>query len=307
MQYLKVAVLYGGKSGEREVSLASGENAAKLLAEAGFDIRKIDTAEDGFINQILEFRPDVAFIALHGKGGEDGSMQGLLELLDIPYTGSGVLSSALTMDKARSKLFYRDAGLNTADSTVIMSHDAYDRKRLIDTVGIPCVVKPVDEGSSLGVTIVADEARLDAAVKSGFEVSRRLLIERFIAGTEVTVGVLGNNEPYALPVIEIVPHGEFYDFNAKYAIGGSDHICPARISAALTARCQQYAEQAHKALGCRGVSRTDIIIDKQGQLWVIETNTIPGMTNTSLLPDAARTVGMSATDLYRSLITMALE
>jgi len=303
----RIAVLYGGTSGEREVSLVSGSIVADTLAAEGLEVERIDTGKPDFFERLVTFQPDIAFIALHGKGGEDGSIQGLLELLDIPYTGSGVLASALAMDKARSKVFYLAEGLNVPPSNNVDRDAPYSISALCEQIGLPCVVKPVREGSSLGVYIVHTADELEPAIEAAFKCSENLLVERFVAGMEVTVAVLGNNDASALPLIEIIPHAAFYDYEAKYADGGSEHVCPARLSAELTALCQEHAVLAHKALGCRGVSRTDFIIDVDDVPWVIETNTIPGMTGTSLLPHAAEETGMSLGELYRKLIEYGLE
>jgi D-alanine-D-alanine ligase len=302
-----VALLYGGISGEREISLKSGENAIKALREEGFNVVPIDTGQPDFIAKLMQAQADVAFICLHGKGGEDGTVQGLCEVARLPYTGSGILASALAMDKNRSKVFYRAAGLATPANIIVEKGRPLDQEQIVAQIGIPNVVKPVSDGSSLGVSIVHDAAGLNQALEKGFAVSDELMIEQFIAGTELTVAVLGNRETQALPPIEIVPINEFYDFESKYADGGSEHICPARVSEQATETCKQAALKAHAALGCRGVSRTDMILDSQGLPWIIETNTIPGMTGTSLLPHAADAVGIGLGELYCKLIDYAFE
>jgi D-alanine-D-alanine ligase len=297
----RIALLAGGTSGEREVSLRSGKNVAHALREAGHDVVELDPIDHAFIPALVEYGPDVAFLALHGRDGEDGSIQGLLELLRIPYTGSGVLASALAMDKLRSKVFYKQAGVQTPECVCIAPGPAglTDAQGFIGRYGLPCVVKPANEGSSLGVSIVHDALDLPAALDKGFAAGSPLLVERFIAGTEVTVPVIGLDELTALPVIEIVPNlTEFYDYESKYAVGGSDHIIPARLPASQLTHVQDQALAAHRALGLSGVSRSDFIVDALGTAWIMETNSIPGMTSTSLLPDAARHVGIAASDLY---------
>jgi D-alanine-D-alanine ligase len=305
-----VALLYGGTSGEREVSIASGSGVRKALEEEGFAVAFIDTREPSFIDTLREARPDVAFIALHGTGGEDGCIQGLLETLGIPYTHSGVEASALAMDKRVSKILYQAHGLATASFSVVQKgrFDG-DTAPLVASVGLPCVVKPLCDGSSLGVSIPQTREQLSQALDEGFKVGDTLLVEAFIKGVEVTVPVLGNRpeELFALPVIEIVPKNEFYDYESKYAEGGSVHIIPARITESQATACQKAAVDAHEALGCAGVSRTDIIVAKDGTPWLIETNTIPGMTQTSLVPEDAKRAGLSAGELYRLLIHYALE
>lgn len=303
----KVALLAGGTSGEREISIASGNGAKAALEEAGFAVTWIDPAKRDDLKRLIEEPFDVAFLCLHGKMGEDGTVQGMLELLGIPYTCSGVLSSATAMDKAKSKVFYGLGGVPTPPSFTLKRDEAFDLEDLKRVIGIPCVVKPATEGSALGVEIVENETRLLDAINAAFEIDVQVLVETFVAGTEVTVAVIGNDQPHALPIIEIVPRGEFYDFDSKYAPGGSQHICPARLETDLTELIQDYAGRAHLALGCRGVSRSDFIIDASGKPWILETNTIPGMTATSLLPDAARAAGMSFPELCTVLIEYALE
>lgn len=305
----KVVLLKGGKSGEREISLKSGAACAEALREEGFDVVEIDLAADDALQQIVNAKPTVVFLALHGKYGEDGCVQGLCELLGVPYTGSGVLASALAMDKERAKVIYRAAGLKTAPWTVLHPEDKRDANLIIEELGEKVVVKAVHQGSSLGVFIVEGATELEMAIADAFEFDDTVLVEKYIQGTETTVAVLGNGELEALPVIEIVPQGDSttYDFTAKYAAGGSKHIIPARLDAPVTAACQEMALRAHRALGCRGVSRTDIFVDEAGECWAIETNTLPGMTSTSLLPDTAGTVGISFGALCRMLIELALE
>ena len=304
---IKVALLAGGASGERDISLASGEGARAALEEAGFTVSVFDPAEKSDLKALIDGEFDVAFICLHGRYGEDGTIQGLLEILGIPYIGSGVWASALAMDKVRAKVFYRHFDINTPVSATLYRGKPYDIDAIIDRVGFPCVAKPANEGSALGVHIVFNKAELQKAITEVFETDYELLVETYIKGTELTVSVIGNEEPKALPIIEIVPKNEFYDFESKYAPGGSEHICPARLSEEDTAKVKEIAVAAHKALTCRGVSRTDIIMDEQGVCWVLETNTVPGMTSTSLLPDAARAAGYSFPQLCVKLIEFALE
>ena len=303
----KVALLAGGTSGEREISIASGKGAKEALEEAGFPVTWIDPAEKEDLKKLIEEKFDVAFLCLHGKMGEDGTVQGMLELLGIPYTCSGVLASATAMDKAKSKVFYELAGIPTPKSCALKRDTPFKVEDVEKAVGIPCVVKPATEGSALGVEIVENADVLAAAIDRAFEIDDLVLVERFVLGEEVTVAVIGNENPESLPIIKIVPKGEFYDFDSKYAPGGSQHICPAPLKAELTAIIQDYAARAHNALGCSGVSRSDFIIDADEKPWILETNTIPGMTATSLLPDAAKAAGMSFPTLCTKLIQLALE
>lgn len=300
-----IALLAGGTSGEREVSLSSGENAAEALRSVGHQVSELDSADLGFVEELLRLKPDVVFLALHGRDGEDGHIQGLLEFLRLPYTGSGVLASALAMDKRRSKVFYQQAGIQTPESVVISQSmvGLQTAQEFISRHGLPCVVKPANEGSSLGISIVRDKAELPEALDKGFAVSQSLMVERYIAGTEITVPVIGNDELEALPVIEIIPIvSDFYDYEAKYADGGSDHKIPARLPDNMLAHAQNQAMAAHRALGCAGMSRSDFIVDALGTAWIIETNTIPGMTRTSLLPESAKHAGIPAGELYTRII-----
>ena len=307
-QDVRVTLLKGGISGEREISLVSGESCAKALREEGFPVVEVDTKDEDMIQQILDSKPDVVFIALHGKYGEDGCMQGLCELMQVPYTGPGVLASALAMDKVRTKVFYNANGLPTPPSVSIVKGEVYDLDAIRAEVGEKCLVKPAREGSTLGITLVNQASELEPAIQKAFESDDLVLVEHFISGTEITVAVLGNAEPEALPIIEIVPEvSEFYDFEAKYAAGGSTHVIPARIGDEATAQCQAYAVAAHKALGCTGVSRTDMFVEPDGKIWLIETNTIPGMTPTSLLPDTASRIGIEFGPLCKMLVELALE
>lgn len=306
-----VAVVYGGTSGEREVSLNSGACCAAGLKEAGFSATLIDSASRDDLKKLMSDEFDVAFLALHGKGGEDGSIQGFLETLGIPYTGSGILANAIAVNKPLAKEYYVSAGLRVASSMVVGKNDVLDDDdiaELIEAVGIPCVVKPATEGSSLGMTIVRDASDLRAGLATALAVDDEAMIEAFKEGTEFTVAVLGTDDPSALPVIQIVPNeDEFYNYHAKYAAGGSTHLCPAPISPALTEEVQNMAVAAHSVLGCRGISRSDFIMDEDGAFWILETNTLPGMTTTSLVPDAARVDGLEFPQLCAKLIEYALE
>lgn len=306
-----VAVVYGGTSGEREVSLNSGACCAEALKEAGFSAALIDSSSLDDLKKLMSGEFDVAFLALHGKGGEDGSIQGFLETVGIPYTGSGILANAIAVNKPLAKEYYAAAGLRVAASMAVGKNDVLDDEdieEIVESVGIPCVVKPSTEGSSLGMTIVRDASDLRAGLDAALAVDDEAMVEAFKAGTELTVAVLGTDEPFALPVIQIVPNqDEFYNYHAKYAQGGSTHLCPAPLSADLTEEVQNMAIAAHSVLGCRGISRSDFIMDEDGNFWILETNTLPGMTTTSLVPDAARVEGMEFPQLCTQLISYALD
>jgi len=305
--HTRVALLAGGISEEREISIASGKGAQEALEQAGFVVAVLDPAEKSDLKKLIDGPFDVAFLCLHGRCGEDGTMQGMLEVIGLPYTGPGVWSSATAMDKAKAKIYYEENGIPTPHSITL--HDQLEIpvedmwKRLGDCI----VVKPATEGSALGVTIVRTMDDMEKALEQAFILDHTVLAETYVAGTELTVAVIGNDDVRALPVIEIIPQSDFYDFESKYAPGGSQHICPARLDAETTRRVQDTAVAAHRALECEGVSRTDIILDDAGLCWVLETNTIPGMTATSLLPDAGRAAGIDFPELCTELIRLALE
>jgi len=303
----KVALISGGSGGEREVSLASGRGAQQALEAAGFPVTVFDPAEKEDLTALVEGDFDVAFITLHGKLGEGGPIQGLLEVVGIPYIGSDLWASALAIDKAKAKVFYGLAGIKTPKSVSLSRLDERPPAEILEEMGPRCVVKPSTEGSALGVCIVDSPESLAEAIEKALQLGKEVLVESYVAGTELTVAVLGNDEPYALPVIEIVPIHEFYDYESKYAPGGSKHLCPAPIDDKTTAEVQAAAVKAHKALGCAGVSRSDFIVDEAGDAWILETNTIPGMTETSLLPDAGRAAGIGFPELCRLLVEYALE
>ncbi|OUO92544.1 D-alanine--D-alanine ligase [Gordonibacter sp. An230] len=307
MARCRVALLAGGKSGEREVSLASGEGARKALVKAGYDVTVLDPSDKEDLKLLIEGPFDVAFLCLHGKYGEDGTVQGLLETIGLPYIGSGVWASALAMDKSKSKRFYHEEGIPTPPSVTLHAQDEYNAETLANELGPRCVVKPATEGSALGVNIVEGAEAIENAIQGVFEIDDEVLVERYIQGRELTVAVIGNRELTALPIIEIVAKNDFYDYESKYAPGGSQHICPAPLPDTTTSFVQELAVRAHRALSCSGVSRSDFILESDGSCWILETNTIPGMTETSLLPDAARAAGISFSDLCTKLVCYALE
>jgi len=302
-----VVVLLGGRSAEREVSLNTGAQVAAALEERGFRVTAVDTGTDDFIESVRDARPDMVFIALHGRGGEDGTIQGLLELLELPYVGSGVLASALAMNKVQSKHVYAAANLKSPDYEVVRRGEPYDVAAITASLGGKTVVKPANEGSSVGMTIVGTPAELPAALELAFQYDPVVLVERFEPGIEVTISVIGNDEPIALPTIEVVAEHEFYDYASKYTPGMSTHIIPARVSDEVQEECQRLAVEAHKALGCADISRSDTIVTPEGEVFLLETNTIPGMTKTSLVPDAGRAAGISFPELCERLVVMAAE
>jgi len=295
----KVAVLLGGLSAEREVSLVSGRDCAKALREEGFDVVEID-AKDDVSAQLEAAKPDVVFNALHGRWGEDGCVQGLLELLRIPYTHSGVLASALAMHKQRAKDVFAAAGIPVVNSVVADRREAGSR-HLMEP---PYVVKPVNEGSSVGVYIIRKgDNRPPAELGSDtWQLSDLMMVEEYVPGRELTVAVMGGK---ALAVTEIVPKTAFYDYEAKYASGGSEHVIPAKIPPAIAEKAMRLAEKAHEILGCRGVSRSDFRYDDSGtnhRLILLEVNTQPGMTPTSLVPEQAAFCGYGFGALVRWMV-----
>jgi D-alanine-D-alanine ligase len=294
----KVAVLHGGRSSEREVSLKTGAACAEALRAKGHEVALVDVGLD-VAERLRAEGAAVAFIALHGRFGEDGCIQGLLESLGIPYTGSGVLASALGMDKPLSKLLFREHGLLVAE-TVVIPRDRVASVEVADLpFGLPAVVKPGREGSSVGVQIVRDAGELRVACAEAARYQGEVLAERYLRGTEMCVAVLDGE---ALGDIEVVPSREFYDYTAKYTPGATQYFQPARIPAALAERVARAAEVAHRALGCSGVSRVDFIVTASGEPFVLEVNTLPGMTATSLVPKIAAGKGISFPDLCDRLL-----
>lgn len=308
-QKLRIALLAGGTSGEREVSLNGAAQVEKALSSDMYVVRRFDTASQ--LADIVAARDEIdfAFILLHGLQGEDGTMQGLLDLLGIPHQGSGVLGSAIAMDKNLAKELYRLDGLPVADWEIITPESARDGAGIAARLGLPLVVKPVREGSSLGMTIARTEAELLAGIEKALTHGRQVMVEKYIRGRELTAGVLGNDQLEALPLIEIVPGKEhaFFDYTAKYKPGASSEICPAPVSAAVTEKAQEYAIRAHRALRLRGYSRTDMMLDKDDNIYLLETNTIPGMTATSLLPQAAAKHGLDFPAFLARLIALGME
>jgi D-alanine-D-alanine ligase len=298
-----VAVLMGGWSPEREVSLSSGYECAKALTDRGYAVRVIDAGRDlPALLRALEPCPDVIFNALHGIGGEDGTIQGVFEMLRIPYTHSGVLASSMAMHKPTAKSIFRAVGLPVVDGVVAR----LDELALRDPIPAPFVVKPTNQGSSVGVRIVRVNDNSWREEVTGWCFGGELLVERFVPGRELTVAVMGDR---ALGVCEIVPRGSFYDYTAKYSVGGSDHLIPAPIPAEVHERALDIALRAHRALGCRGVTRADLRYDdtteELGGLYLLELNTQPGMTPTSLVPDIARHVGIEFDELVAWMVENA--
>jgi len=335
MKKIKIGLFFGGMSDERAVSLVTGKTIAEQLDLGKYEITPIEVAKEGdwllaspAVNQIYaslkvknrlagkklssgkDWRGlmDIAFLALHGPGGEDGTIQGALEMMQIPYTGSGVLASALAMDKSRTKKLVEQAGVRVLPELVISRLDYQKNKSLIlQKLKGSLVVKPGRLGSSIGVKIVTGKNQLESAVAAALKLDREILIEPYMPGRELTVPVIGNEQPKVLPAIEIVPweKAKFYDYDAKYKSGGSEHIIPAPVSGRLAEELYQMALVAHKTLGCRGVTRSDFIADEKGKCYFLEINTIPGMTPTSLVPQSAESAGIEFTQLLDRIIKLA--
>ena len=308
MKKLTIALLSGGISSEREVSLNSGNQVFEALDMGKYDVIRYDPKTD--LQKLVADaeRIDAALILLHGPYGEDGTVQGLFDLLDIPYQGSGVLGSAVAMNKLVAKQLYSQAGIPIPPYLVLNREDSLNTADVVARLGASLVIKPVAGGSSVGMSIIKSEDLLQDAVETAFKYDRSVLIERFIDGIELTGGVIGNDHPEGLPLIEIVPgeNFDFFDYEAKYTPGATQEICPARIDDALTAKAQTYAVAAHQALACKGYSRTDMILRGQ-DIYVLETNTIPGMTATSLFPQAAAAAGLPFGRLMDRLIELSIE
>ncbi len=307
MAKLRLALIAGGTSDERAVSLKGAAGVEKALDPEKYAVTRYDPATDLARIAADASRLDVAFILLHGVHGEDGTIQGFLDLLGIPYQGAGVLGSALAMDKNLAKIMYRLAGLPVAPWVMVEPGDLKHAGRITSQITLPCVVKPVRQGSSIGMTIVRQADQLLPALQLARRHDSEVMVEEYIKGRELTVGVLGNAEPQALPLVEIIPDSryDFFNYEAKYQPGASREICPAQVDEAVRLKAQDYAVRAHRALQLRGYSRTDMILAGD-ELYLLETNTIPGMTPTSLLPQAAAEAGLPFAALLDRLIELAL-
>lgn len=307
---MRIVVLAGGSSHEREVSLASGRNAVVALRKAGFgSVELMDPANPRVLTELADRRPDVVFLALHGKGGEDGTVQGALEFLNLPYTGSNSMASACAVDKDLAKILYARAGVPTAPGIPFMEGDPIDVDAVVEELGCELFVKPAINGSSYGVRLVKNPGDLADAVAYAHGFGDKVLVEQRVVGTEVTVGVLGDGSTLrALPVVEICTpeHCEFYDLDVKYVDPTDIHRIPARLDEATYGRVQELAVRAHRSIGCFGFSRSDFIVSDRGPV-ILETNTIPGMTPTSLFPDEVRHAGFTFAEACAELVDLAIE
>lgn len=295
----RVAVLYGGRSAEREVSLKSGRAVLEALQGAGVNAFGIDAGED-LVQRLLAERPDRVFIALHGRGGEDGSLQGLLESLQLPYTGSSVMASALGMDKLRTKLVWQGMGLPTPSWALLQ--ESADCQAIIERLGLPLIVKPIHEGSSIGMARVESLEQLRAAWDNARRYDSQVLVEQWISGAEFTVAILDGR---ALPAIRLQTSHSFYDYDAKYLANDTRYLCPCGLDAAREAELAQLCLAAFEAVGCTGWGRVDVMQDALGNFQLLEVNTVPGMTDHSLVPMAASAAGMDFTQLVLAILAGA--
>ncbi|HOW34809.1 MAG TPA: D-alanine--D-alanine ligase [Candidatus Omnitrophota bacterium] len=305
-QFGHIGILMGGCSSEREISLKSGTAIYNALKNCNCQVTALDIASEDearILSLVRNAGIDVAFIALHGRLGEDGTIQSILEKAKIPYTGSGVTASRLALNKVSAQNIFRKNNIPVPDYIVIRKKDSGDSQKFLDKVnGFPVVVKPANQGSSIGITLVKEKKDLTPALKLAFQYDDEILIERYISGRELTVGILDETP---LPVIEIKPKGSFFDFESKYQPGMAEHIVPAVIPPPVAKAVQDFALKAHQSLGCRHLSRVDVLLDKENNPYVIEINTIPGFTATSLLPDAAKHAGLDFSQLCLKLIALA--
>ncbi|HYE22415.1 MAG TPA: D-alanine--D-alanine ligase [Verrucomicrobiae bacterium] len=326
---LTIGLIFGGTSHEREVSLSTGKTVAKNLNKAKYEVLPIEISQSGkwltesetikqissgsiAKNELVVFSPqkhkiDLAFLALHGKGGEDGVIQGMLESMNIKYTGSGVSASAIAMDKAKNKILVSSKGVTVCRHRLV-NKDNFNNLNNENLDNQKVVVKPNKQGSSFGVSIISGKENILNAIKDALLYDDEVMVEDFIEGREFTVPVLGNEKPSALPVIEIRPKkSHFFDYKSKYEDGGAEEIVPAKISEDLRKDLQKISLQVHSILGCKGVTRSDFIVDKLNNIYFLEINTIPGMTPTSLVPKSALAFGMSFQELLDKIIELSLE
>ncbi|SEK93862.1 D-alanine--D-alanine ligase [Colwellia chukchiensis] len=301
----KLAVLYGGTSAERAVSLNSGQAIAKGLASAGFNVQLIDT-KDYCLSDLAKLDIDRVFIALHGRGGEDGCVQGALQYMNIPYTGSDVLGSALSMDKIRSKQVFQALGLPTAAFAIVnkAEYQIADAAKVLEKLGNVVMVKPANEGSSIGMSKANNAQELHQALMAAFHYDQQVLVEAWIQGPEYTVAILGQTP---LPAIHMQTPHDFYDYDAKYQSNSTQYHCPCGLSAADEAELQNIALKAFNATGAKGWGRVDVMRNNQGQWQLLEVNTVPGMTETSLVPKAAKVYGLSFSELVTKIVAISVE
>ncbi len=307
---MKIAVLMGGRSLEREVSLKSGRRVFEALVEKGHLATAMDVDET-LVEKLIKLKPDIAYVALHGKYGEDGTAQEILEILGIPYTGPGVFANIVSFDKLLAKEIFGQNDIPTPPYYALSSGSFKEMGAsaalpdVVKKIGLPLVVKPESQGSALGIKFVNDEDDLTQALTGALSYDDKVLLEKHIEGKEIAVSILGNDPPVALPIVEIETTKEYFDFESRYTMGATKYYVPARLSDSITKKVQDTALKVHEILRCRDVSRVDMILDKKGVPWVLELNTSPGMTETSLLPMAAKEEGIEFIELVDALVGMA--
>lgn len=305
-----IAVVLGGPSTEAEISRVTGGAIAAALREKGYNAKEVELDPPNLIGTLHAMHAKVVFNAVHGKYGEDGMLPSMLEAAGVPYTGSGILASAVSMDKVATKRYLQSAGLATPTCLLINKREAKDlvalKEKILAKLGVPVVIKAASQGSSIGVYIVKEADAIEKAVSQAFAYSDDILAEKFIQGKELTVSMLeADGEPLALPVIWIAPHSGAYDFHSKYTKGATDYHCPAPLAPELTAKVQNLACDTYRLLGLSGVARVDMMLDANDEAYVLEANTVPGMTATSLVPKAAAAVGISFPDLCERILLSA--
>ncbi len=306
---MRIAVLQGGPSAEAEVSRKSAKGIVKGIEELGHEYKLIECDRD-FIKNILDYKPDFVYIAMHGSPGEDGQIQAALDSLGLPYNGSGTEASIVAFDKALAKQVFATYDVATAPFIIYDANsnlNTDDIASIVGVLGYPVVVKAARQGSTIGVYKVNNENELNTTITEALKYDNKLVIEKFIPGTELTISLLGNDEIRVLAPIEIVSHKQFYDYEAKYTVGGSSHQIPPRLDSELVDKAVNEVVKAHKSLGCRGLSRSEVICTPDGGVNVLEVNTLPGMTELSLYPDAARASGMSFSQMIGEIIRLGME
>jgi len=304
-----VAVVMGGPAAESEISLATGKSVAIALREKGYQVKEIYLEPRNFSEQLKKSGADVVFIAVHGLFGEDGRLQSALEMMDVPYTGSGVLSSAICMNKIATKRVLVGSGVPTPDFLFLYKKDGdipAMARAVKEKFSLPVVIKPASQGSSIGISIEKDADKIEEDLKLAFSYDEEVLVEQYVPGHETSICMMRTKDGIrTFPPILIKPHGDWYDFTTKYTAGCVDHLCPAPLPEKETARLKEISEKAYEVLGCDGIARTDCITDPEGNCFVLEMNTVPGMTPTSLVPDAAAAEGITFADLCEMILDLA--
>ncbi len=305
LKKLKIGIILGGSSSEREVSLRSGDNVFQAIKRKGYNAVKIDLNKN-IVENLKKEKIDIAYIILHGAPGEDGTIQGLLEILGIPYTGSGILGSAISLNKIVTKQLFVANNIPTPPAVILRDKFTKIEKEEVLKLGFPVMLKPASEGSSIGVKKIYNLEELEENIDDFLKKYRDGIIEKYIRGKDITVGVIEvNKQIKALPILELLPESDFYDYEAKYTKGKTKFILPAELNAEITEKVKELAVKAHKAVWCYGVSRVDMVVDQEGNIYVLEVNSIPGMTETSDLPAEAKTDGIEFDELVEIILQSA--